>query len=90
MQHFLQVAALCIAPDQRRLTGNGSTLEVLHDDALYKSRTLLYFVILCTINKKVKFVGWNWPSILEPGCVLCNTDWILPVFRQYLTKLRNY
>ena len=30
--------------DQRRLTGNGSALEVvLHDDALYKSTTLLYF-----------------------------------------------
>jgi len=24
-----------------RLTGNGSALEVLHDDALYKSTTLL-------------------------------------------------
>ena len=29
--------------DQRRLTGKGSALEVvLHDDALYKSTTLLY------------------------------------------------
>jgi len=33
--------------DQRRLTGNGSALEVvLHDDALYKSTfTLLYFSV---------------------------------------------
>jgi len=31
--------------DQRRLTGNGSALEVLHDDALYKSTTLLYFAL---------------------------------------------
>jgi len=30
--------------DQRQLTGNGSASEVvLHDDALYKSTTLLYF-----------------------------------------------
>ena len=30
--------------DQRRLTGNGSASEVvLHDDALYKSTTLLFF-----------------------------------------------
>ena len=40
-----------IAGDQRRLTGNGSALEVvLHDYALYKSTfTLLYFTspILC-------------------------------------------
>jgi len=34
--------------DQRRLTGNGSALEVvLHDYALYKSTfTLLYFTLL--------------------------------------------
>jgi len=33
--------------DQRRLTGNGSALEVLHDYALYKSTfTLLYFTFL--------------------------------------------
>jgi len=33
--------------DQRRLTGNGSALEVvLHDYALYKSTfTLLYFIL---------------------------------------------
>jgi len=31
--------------DQRRLTGNGSALEVvLHDDALYKSTTLLFLL----------------------------------------------
>ena len=32
--------------DQRRLTGNGSALEALRDDALYKSTyfTLLYFL----------------------------------------------
>jgi len=37
--------------DQRRLTGNGSALEVvLHDDALYKSTTLLYFKLLSTGN----------------------------------------
>jgi len=41
--------------DQRRLTGNGSALEVvLHDDALYKSMycTLLYFyfMIICYGN----------------------------------------
>jgi len=36
--------------DQRRLTGNGSALEVvLHDYALYKSTfTLLYFTLLCS------------------------------------------
>jgi len=30
--------------DQRWLTGNGSALEVLHDDALYKSTTLLFLL----------------------------------------------
>jgi len=39
--------------DQRRLTGNGSALEVVfHDDALYKSTTLLYFTYL-TITRSV-------------------------------------
>jgi len=38
----LAVFAECLAVglaygDQRRLTGHGSALEVLHDDALYKS-----------------------------------------------------
>jgi len=32
--------------DQRRLTGNGSALEVvLHDDALCKSTYFFYFVV---------------------------------------------
>jgi len=38
--------------DQRRLTGNGSALEVvLHDYALYKSTfTLLYFTLPVLLN----------------------------------------
>jgi len=42
--------------DQRRLTGNGSTLEVvLHDYALYKSTfTLLYFTLPHTQAAQVR------------------------------------
>ena len=42
----LAVGLVC--GDQRRLTGNGSALEVVfHDDALYKSTTLLYLHCVC-------------------------------------------
>jgi len=39
--------------DQRRLTGNGSALEVVfHDYALYKSTfTLLYFTLMLNISQ---------------------------------------
>jgi len=50
--------------DQRRLTGNGSALEVvLHDDALYKSTFillyLLYFknTVLCYRVKQSAIIG---------------------------------
>jgi len=40
---FADVLAVGLAcADQRKLTGNGSALEVLHDDPLYKSTTLLF------------------------------------------------
>ena len=39
------------------LTGNGSALEVLHDDALYKSTTLLYFTLL------ISAVWWGQSAI---------------------------
>ena len=47
----LAVFAECLADglacgDQRRLTGSGSALEALRDDAIYKSTfTLLYFTM---------------------------------------------
>ena len=49
----LAVFAECLAVglacgDQRRLTGNGSASEVLHDDALYKST---YFTLLLLYKK---------------------------------------
>ena len=41
--------------DERRLTGNGSTLEVvLHDDALYKS-TYFTFTLLYMLMYRVEF-----------------------------------
>jgi len=54
------VVAECLAGglacgDQRRRTGSGSTLEVLHDDALYKyTLTLLYFTPVSVSNMKQK------------------------------------
>ena len=44
--------------DQRRLTENGSALEVLHDDTLYKSTTLLFFTF---ISKSIFGLVWLWP-----------------------------
>jgi len=63
--------------DQRRLTGNGSALEVvLHDDALYKSTyfTLLYFV-------------WNsFPDVVNFTSLLAFKRSIRMVdFREFLT-----
>jgi len=43
--------------DQRRLTGNGSALEVvLRDDALYKSTTLL---LLLLFNRHITLTNEN-------------------------------
>ena len=66
----LAVFAECLAVglvcgDQRRLTGSGSALEALRDDALYKSTyfTLLYqiryFTFLCTIDHIFCLLQWR-------------------------------
>jgi len=35
--------------DQRRLTGNGSALEALHDDALYKVTYFTFYFTICVV-----------------------------------------
>jgi len=58
--------------DLRRLTGNGSALEVVHDDALYKSTTLLYFT----------FKLWNGlpPQLHQPDVELGQLKRLLKTF----------
>jgi len=55
---FVECLAVGLAcRDQRRLTGSGSTLEVLCDDVLYKyTFTLLYFIVNC--NKRYSRPGF--------------------------------
>ena len=48
--------------DQRRLTGNSSTLEALHDDALYKS-TYFTLLLLLRINVFLKIVSQAFLSL---------------------------
>ena len=58
----LIVTELINCGDQRRLTGNGSALEVvLHDYALYKSTfTLLYFTVLVSdVSKTPQLCGFT-------------------------------
>ena len=68
--------------DQRRLTGSGSALEALRDEALYKSTYLIVTYLLFPSNTDVGSV------IRYSGCVMhCSHELICSNYVQLINRL---
>jgi len=62
-----------LAGDQRRLTGSGSALEALRDDALYKSTYFTFLSASLYVSKRGAYYG-------RPLSVSGRPCYILPMF----------